>query len=181
MVSERNSLTKSPFQRCREKSGVNWLETGASPFGFGLSYPATNNDNFETATVKEVETDKISIFSANPEEPICYLVPNYMAIGNRLDRVLATVEQIAPQTMGMRQLTHVKLRVMSERVLASDPGEVSSPKDRASLTAPLANLVAQNFLEIEYGKHPLLELTFDHGNQQGFLDLRPLMSIVLRA
>ena len=159
---------------------VNWLETGASPFGFGLSYPATNYDNFETATVKEAETDKISIFSANPEEPICYVVPNYVAIGNRLDRVFATVEQIAPQTMGMRQLTHVKLRVLSERVLASDPGEETSPKDRASLTAPLANLVAQNFLEIEYGKHPLLELTFDHGNQQGFLDLRPLISIVLR-
>ncbi len=84
---------------------VNWLETGASPFGFGLSYPATNNDNFEIATVKEVETDKISRFLANSEEPICYVVPNYVAIRNRLDRVFATTEQIAPQTMGMRQLT----------------------------------------------------------------------------
>ena len=52
---------------------VNWLSTGASPFGFGLSYPASNNDNFETATVKEVETDKISILLANPEEPTCYV------------------------------------------------------------------------------------------------------------
>ena len=159
---------------------VNWLETGASPFGFGLSYPETNNDNLEISTVEEVETDTISIFLDNPEEPICYVVPNYVAIRNRLDRVFATAEQIDPQTTGIRQLTHIKLRVISDRVLASDPGEVPSPKESGSLTAPLASLLAQNFLEIEYGKHPLLELTFDNGNQQRFLDLRPLISIVLR-
>ncbi len=92
---------------------------------------------------------------ANPEEPLCYLVPHYKAKRNRLNRVLATTEQI---------LTFVKLKIISDRVL----------------TDPLIDLVAQNLLEIEYRKHPLLDLTFDDGNQQRLLDLRPLIPIVLR-
>ena len=60
--------------------------------------------------------------------------------------------------------------------------------DRLSLLAlcngvlanPLESLGAQNLLEIEYGKHPLLELKFDDGNQKKFVDLRPLIPIVLR-
>ena len=154
---------------------VDWLETGASPFGFGLSHTTTNNDNFVTATIEGIlETDEAILSEqllqlcpinvANPEEPICYVVSNYVAIRNRLDRAFAITEQIDPQTMGIRQLTHIKLRVISDR----------------GFHTPLANLVAQNFLEIEYRKHPLLELTFDRGNQKKLLDLRPLIPIVLR-
>ena len=152
---------------------VNWLETGASPFGFGLSYP-TDNSNFPTSTVEARRTDQTQIPEqlsqflssnlANPKEPICYVVPNYVATRNRLDRVFTTIEQMVTQTLGMRQLTHVKLTVIRDCIL----------------TPPLASFFAQNLLEIEYGKHPLLELTFDNGNQKRFLDLIPLMPIVLR-
>ena len=115
---------------------------------------------------------------SNPEEPICYLVPEYKAKRNRLDRVLAITqcqrELIAKQIMNpsleMRKLTHVKLRVISD--------QLSLLVLRDSFLA--VNLCAQNLLDLEYKKHPLLELTFDDGNQKKFFDLRPFIPIVLR-
>ena len=89
---------------------------------------------------------------------------DYEAKRNRLNRVWATAEQIMNPTLGMRKLTHVKLRVISDR----------------ALTTPLVSLCAQNILDIEPRKHPLLELTFDDHNQKRFLDLRPLIPIVLK-
>ena len=168
---------------------VNWLETGASPFGFGLSY-ATDNDNLVAATVEAIGTNETSISEqllrfcpinlANPEEPICYFVSDYEAKRNRLNRVWATAEQIMNQTLGMRKLTHVKLRVISDQLsLALRAPRSGSLRDRA-LTTPLVSLCAQNILDIEPRKHPLLELTFDDHNQKRFLDLRPLIPIVLR-
>ena len=154
---------------------LNWLETGASPFGFGLSYP-TDHDNFLASTVEAIgyNSDKRSISEQllqfcpinlfNPEEPICYLVPDYEAQRNRLNRVLATAEQIMNPSLGMRKLTHVKLRLITDCVLA----------------IPLVSLGAQNLVDLEYKKHPLLELTFDDGNQNRFMDLRPWIPIVLR-
>ena len=152
---------------------VNWLETGSSPFGFGICYQ-TDQANFFTDTVEAGGTEQMQGYEqplrllpgnlANPEEPICYVVPHYVAARNRLKRVLAVAKQTLTQTLGMSQLTHVKLTVSSDRLF----------------TTPLISLSAQNFLEIEYRKPPLLELTFDEGNQQRFLDLRPLMPIILR-
>ncbi len=152
---------------------VNWLETGASPFGLGVSY-ATDNDNFVAAGVEAIGTHETPISQqlirfcpinlANPEEPICYFAPDYEAKRNRLNRVLALAEEIMNPSLEMRKLTQVKLRVLSDRVL----------------TTPLVSLSAQKLLDIEQRMHPLLELTFDYGNQQSLLDLRPLIPIVLR-
>ena len=154
---------------------VNWLETGASPFGFGLSYSTTNHDHLVPATAEAIRTDEAPISEqllqlfpsnlANPEEPICFVVPDYVAIQNRLNRVSEIAEQIMHPNLGMRKLTHVKLRVFSDLVI----------------TPPLLGLAAQKLLDIEYKKHPLLELTFDDGNQGRFVDLRPLIPIVLRS
>ncbi len=49
-----------------------------------------------------------------------------------------------------------------------------------SVNTSLLSLVAQNILNIEYKKHPLLELTFDNNNRQKCLDLRPLLPMILR-
>ena len=145
----------------------NWLQTRASPFGFGLFYQ-TDKSNFLTSTIEGQISDQLLRFLpsnlANPDEPICYFVPDYVATNNRLNRVVTTTEQILTQTLGISQLTHVTLRVSSDRFF----------------TTPLVSLSPQNFLDIEYRKYPLLELTFDDGNQQRCLDLRPLIPIVLR-
>ncbi len=153
---------------------LNWLETGASPFGFGLC-PRMGNDDLFTAQIESKKTNKTQIFRqhfplsaesvANPDEPIVYVVPNYVANASRLDRVWNIDEQIVTQSLEMRQLTRIKLQVSSERIS----------------TTPLLNLVAQNILDIEYGKHPLLELAWDDNNRQKRIDLRPLLPIVLRA
>ena len=153
---------------------VNWLATGASPFGFGLSYATTNHNNFADSAVEAIPKDRASISEqllrfcpinlANPEEPICYVVPDYMATQNRLDRASEISEQIMYSSLEIRKLTHVKFRVISDQVI----------------TPPLIDLAAQKLLDIEYGKLPLLELIFDDGNQTRLIDLRPLIPIVLR-
>ncbi len=153
---------------------VNWISTGASPFGFGLFYSTTNQDNFvpepaEVIVISESPTSaSLQSFCplnlANPEEPICYFVPDYEAKRNRLDRSLAIAEETRKPGLGIRKLTHLKTRIISHRVI----------------TPPLIDITNQKLLEIEYKKHPLLELTFDDGNQQRLLDLRPLIPIVLR-
>ena len=97
----------------------------------------------------------------------------------------------------MRKLTHVKLRVICDRLSLALPAPqmqtwrstktIGSPevqlrrplRDRL-LTALLLSLAAQKLLDIEYRKYPFLELTFDDGNQKRFVDLRPLIPIVLR-
>ncbi|MDJ0690245.1 MAG: hypothetical protein QNJ41_17255 [Xenococcaceae cyanobacterium MO_188.B32] len=152
---------------------VNWLETGASPFGFGLCY-LTDHDHFFTHIIEDSRTEKTQVTEqphgflpvnlAYPEEPICCVVPHYVAVRNRLSRVLATSEQNLTQSLGIRQLTRVKLKVSSESIF----------------TTPLLSLVTQNILDIEYRQHPLLELIFDHGDRQRRLDLRPLLPIVLK-
>ena len=43
----------------------------------------------------------------------------------------------------------------------------------------IAKKTCQKLLEIKYQKSPLLDLTFDDGNQEKFVDLRPLIPIVL--
>ncbi len=172
-----NQSLLTQFDMMREfnfQARVNWVATGASPFGFGLSYSTTSRDNFAGSIVEAKETDEALIYQqllrfcpinlAHPEEPICYFVPDYEAQGNRLNRSLANSEQIQNPGFGMRKLTHVKLKVFSDRIT----------------TPPLIDLAAQKLLDIEYGKHPLLDLTFDDGNQQRLLDLRPLIPIVLR-
>ena len=40
----------------------------------------------------------------------------------------------------------------------------------------IAKKTFQKLLEIKYQKSPLLDLTFDDGNQEKFVDLRPLNS-----
>ena len=153
---------------------LNWLETGASPFGFGLC-PRMDNADVFTAQIESKATNEAQIFGqhfplsaeniANPDEPIVYVVPNHVANASRLDRAWNIDEQIVTQSLEMRQLTRIKLQVSSECIS----------------TTPLLNLVAQNILDIEYRKHALLELTFDNGDRQMHVDLRPLLPIVLRA
>ena len=171
---EASHITQSEIMReFNFQPRVNWATTGASPFGFGLSY-STNHDNFVPATVEAIAKDEIlmskpllgfcPINLAHPEEPICYCVTDYEAQRNRLNRYLAIAEEYRNPGLGMRKLTQVKIRVISDRLI----------------TPSSLDLATQKLLEIEYQKHPLLELTFDDGNQQKFVDLRPLIPIVLR-
>ena len=152
---------------------LNWLETGASPFGFGLC-SRTDQANLSNSQMESRPTNETKIAEqhfqfvpdnlVNADEPIVYVVPNYVANCSKLNRVWAIDEPIVTQNLGMRQLTRVQVQVIGERIV----------------TTSLLSLVAQNILDIEYRKHPLLELTFDQNNRQKYLDLRPLLNIVLK-
>ncbi len=181
---ETSHLTQSEMMReFNFQARVNWVTTGAPPFGFGLSYSTTNHDNFVTSSVEaispgarhctiaktEIPISELllrfcPINLANPEEPICYLVPDYEAKRNRLDRYSAIAEESGNPGLGLRKLTQAKIRVISDRLI----------------TPPLIDLAAQKLLEIKYQKSPLLDLTFDDGHQEKFVDLRPLIPIILR-
>ena len=172
---EASHLTQSEIMKeFNFLARVNWLATGASPFGFGLSYYTNYNRLVPSPTEAISAKDEIPTSQqllrfcplnlANPEEPICYFVPDYEAKRNRLNRSLAIAEETRDPSLGMRNLTHVKLKVIGDRV--------TNP--------PMIALATQNLLEIEYRKQPWLDLTFDDGNQKRFVDLRPLIPIVLR-
>ena len=106
----------------------NRLETGASPFGFGL-YPRISDANLFTSQIESRTTNETQIskqhlqFSlgslANDGEPICYVVPDYVANSLRLDRVWEIDHQSRTQSLGMRQLTRVKLKVSSDRIFTT--------------------------------------------------------------
>ncbi|MGK7893112.1 MAG: hypothetical protein AB4372_05635 [Xenococcus sp. (in: cyanobacteria)] len=174
-IEETTPLTQSDMMReFNFQARVNWVTTGAPPFGFGLSYSTRNHDNFVPTNFEARAKAEIPISEpllrfcpinlANPEEPICYLVPDYEAKRHRLDRYSAIAEELSHPGLGLRTLTQVQMRVISDRLI----------------TPPLIDLASQKLLEIEYQKHPLLALTFDHGKQKKFVDLRPLIPIVLR-
>ena len=165
---------------------ANWLKTGASPFGFSLC-ELTDNGDLSSSTVevrKEIRTTDRSPLSesllrfppeklARLEEPICQVISDDIATRDRLNRVLAFPEHIVTQSLDLRKLTHVKLRVRSDKLFDHDLAD-------HTLTTPLDNLAAQNILDLEHSKSPLLELTFDDGNQARCLDLRPLIPIALK-
>ena len=177
-LEETSHLTQSEMmEEFNLQARVNWVATGASPFGFGLSYSTRNHDNFVSPNSEKPISETLLRFCpinlANPEEPICYLVPDYEAQRNRLSRYSAVAQPqrklIAEGAMmnrglGLKKLTQVKTRIIGDRLL----------------TPPLIDLAAQKLLAIKYQKHPLLDLTFDDGKQKKFVDLRPLIPIVLR-
>ena len=152
---------------------LNWLETGASPFGFGLC-SGTDQANLSTSQSESRQTKERKIVKqdcqfgpdnlANPDEPIIYAVSSHTANCSKLNRVWSIDEPIVTQNLGMRQLTRVQVQVIGEGIVNTS----------------LLSLVAQNILDIEYKKYPLLELTFDQNNRQKCLDLRPLLPLVLK-
>ena len=165
---------------------TNWLQTGASPFGFSLCN-LTDNADLSSSNVKVRKeartTDRAPLsepllrFSpeklARLEEPICQIIADDVAIRDRLDKVLVFPECIVTQPLDMKKLTHVKLKVRSHKLFDHDIAD-------HTLTTSLDNLAAQNILDLEYRKTPLLELTFDDGNQTRCLDLRPLIPLVFK-
>lgn len=150
---------------------ANWHKTKASPFGLGLWYQ-TENANLSTSNIEVINKDR-TLASEKPflpsnlvnlDEPIYFVFNDYEATNERLNRFLASSIQNVTQALGMEKLTHLKMRLSSDRCL--------SP--------PLLDLVQQNILEIEQSKYPLLELIFDDYRQKKSLDLRPLIPIVMK-
>ena len=173
-IDEKSNLTQSEMMaEFNFMVRANWLTTGASPFGLSLSHP-TENTNLSTFTIEAIKIAQkqqseqlirlLPSKSINFEEPICSIIPNYLATYERLKRFSAIPEQMRTQILDMRKLTQIKLKIKGDRNLSTSVHKLGN----------LSNLT------IESSKFPLLEMIFDDHKQKKYLDLRPLLPIVMR-
>jgi hypothetical protein len=101
---------------------------------------------------------------ANVEEPICFTIPNNIALTTWLDRTRANHQQLISHPLEVKKLTGVKITVNSHR----------------GLTNAVALLEDNGIIAIDRGQSPLLELIFDENAKGKVVDARPILPIVLK-
>ncbi|GAB1541389.1 VOC family protein [Scytonema sp. NUACC21] len=161
----------SAYTGIHTSARLDWQHTGASPFGIGL------RSKFETAKsplslrqrrVESMPADLLVRFAvpnlASLEEPICFVVPNSIALTAWLDCSLSAHQQLLSHSLGVNKLTGVKVTVT----------------DNGSLSHAISLLCLHGIIDIERGTSPLLELTFDSQMRGKILDARPILPILLR-
>lgn len=148
-----------------------WRKSGASPFGVGLHrllgvegplpFPVTNywaewmqpNTNIEFAQS-----------TSNMSEPMYFVLPGYLSINTPgMEQRLKETLQSNRHALGVSRLTNLKIITTSQK-----------------LTTTSAELTRGGVLNVERGKKPLAELTFDGGKQNKSVDLRPKLPLVLK-
>jgi hypothetical protein len=101
---------------------------------------------------------------ARVEEPICFVIPDSIALTTWLDHSLDAHQQLISHPLGVRTLTGIKITLNSDK----------------ELTNAVSLLDCNGIVTIERGTAPLLELTFDSGTKAKILDARPMLPIQLR-
>ncbi|GAA6624138.1 VOC family protein [Scytonema sp. NUACC26] len=148
-----------------------WQRTGASPFGFGLRSKfrtAKSPLSFRQRRIENTRSD-LSVRFATPnvvslEEPICFVIPNSIALTTWFNASLPEHQQLISHPLGVNKLTGVKVTVSSDR----------------SLSRAISLLCLHGIVTIEKGTSPLLELTFDSEIRGKILDARPILPILLK-
>lgn len=148
-----------------------WRNSGASPFGVGLHrlpgvegplpFPVTNywaewmqpNTNIEFAQS-----------TSNTSEPMYFILPGYLSINTPgVPQRLKETVQSSPHALGVSRLTNLKIITTTRK-----------------LSATSTELTRGGVLNVERGKKPLAELTFDGGKQNKSVDLRPTLPLVVK-
>lgn len=161
-----------------EKTGIdfvqrcNWQQSSASPFGLALRHRLESGAVVRSRRLPQLDvTDQVDnlplSFSAEnlstQSDPLCFVVPGGIALPSLIDCQSERYREKVSHPLGMERLTHT---VMREK----------QPSQRSQ---PIQFLQDAGLLTIELGKTPLLELTFDHHQQNKILDLQlielPLM------
>lgn len=148
-----------------------WQQTRASPFGVGLrSKPGLPPPRSRASkcwaewmrpdTVIHFATDNLT----NAAEPVCFVIPECIALTSRLDSTSEAHRQLVSHPLGVKYLTGVKITVASD----------------AELTNTVSMLSGNRVITLARGLAPLLELTFDGGFQAQVLDARPTLPILLK-
>ncbi len=148
-----------------------WQRTGASPFGIGLRskfVTAKSPLTFRRRRMESTPSD-LSVHFAVPnvaslEEPICFVIPNSIALTAKLDASLPAHRQLISHPLGVNKLTGVKVTVSGD----------------GSLSRAISLLCLHGIVTIEKGTSPLLELTFDREMRGKILDARPILPILLK-
>jgi hypothetical protein len=148
-----------------------WQHTRFSPFGVGLrcKVDAANlTTHSKRSRAKQIQRDPSIHFASdnrvNTAEPLCFVIPNYIALTQWLDRTSDAHQYLLAHPLGVKRLTDIKITIDSAR----------------DLTPTVSMLSHSNLVEIEQGTAPLLELVFDEEGQGQRLDLRPSLPVLLR-
>lgn len=165
-LSDRNMAKNFEVER-----GINiltradWRQTGASPFGIGLrsrptlTPPKSNIRNIEVANHNNFSTENIALI----EEPLCFSIPNNLALTTWLDPLNINHQQLTSHPLGIKKLTNANLTISSNE----------------KLTNVVAVLEDNNVFTIKKGSSPLLELQFDRAARGEIIDVRPVLPMII--
>jgi hypothetical protein len=146
-----------------------WRQTRASPFGISLRRSGTakpmsdSRQDWDEGMRPEIFINFATDNLACLVEPMCFLIPDSLALTSWLDCKAHVHQQLLSHPLGTRHLTSVKIAIDSYQELS----------DAVSLIS------RQGEIAIERGSPSLLELTFDSGVKGKVLDLRPALPIIL--
>lgn len=143
-----------------------WQQNRASPFGVGLRCESDTVDQkkyWAEWMRSHIYINLAAENVANVEEPLCFVIPDSIALTTWLDRSLEAHQQLISHPLGVRTLTSVKITINSDK----------------ELTNSVSLLERNGIVAIERGIAPLLELTFDGGTKEKILDARPMLPIRL--
>lgn len=150
---------------------AHWRHTGASPFGIGLrgkSDTAELMPQDEKHWSEGMRPDVFIHFApesvASVEEPMCFVIPDSLALTTWLDCSCEAHQRLISHPLGVKKLTGIKIIV-------------NSAKELTDATFLLSH---NGVVAIEQGTSPLLELTFDGGTRGKILDARPTLPILLK-
>ncbi|ACB52386.1 hypothetical protein cce_3038 [Crocosphaera subtropica ATCC 51142] len=153
-------------------SRVNWKQTGASPFAIGLRQttslsrlPYGDDDNGISQRLNvngwvNFASDNLATLS----EPICYSISNLMALTTWLDNSSEEHQQLITHPLNIKKLTDLQITLTQHNLL----------------TQAVSLLESHNLVSINRGTAPQLDLTFDHHQQGQYIDVRPILPLVLK-
>jgi hypothetical protein len=140
---------------------ANWRQTKASPFGIGLrSNPKftqlkSNTHKIEAANHINFSTENIALI----EEPLCFSIPNNLALTTWLNPLNINHQQLTSHSLGIKKLTSANITITSCKKLSN----------------AVALLKDNNVLTIKKGSSPLLELQFDRAARGEIIDVQPML------
>lgn len=151
---------------------AHWQQTtGVSPFGIGLRGKPKTAELMPDDGQHWAEETRLDVFThfaaenlASLEEPICFVIPETLALTTWLDLSCEAHQRLISHPLGVRKLTGIKIIVNSDK----------------ELTDAISLLSENGVVAIEQGRSPLLELTFDGGTRGQILDARPMLPILLK-
>jgi hypothetical protein len=153
-------------QRYALESGINFqsrAHNSSSPFGIvmrqSLEMSHRPFDLLPHQQTADYSSALVNFASANlqsPQEPLCFVVPDAVSLLSLLDRTSPIHQRLLDHEAGLKRLTQAKVTV--------DPTE--------QWTDSIRLLQQEQVIEVEPGRIPVLELSFDDRVQQKTIDLR---------
>ncbi len=150
---------------------ADWQRTGASPFGVGLHrlfgretaipFPVTH---YWAEWMQPKTIIEFAQTVTHRNEPMFFVVPDYISTGSpAAEGILKEGLKTSKHRLGVSRVSNLRVVLTGQKL------------------TPTSKLLAKSgIIEVERGKAPLMELTFDDGEKSKSVDLRPQLPIVLK-